>query len=249
MGDQSVFDSQENNEGTPPKENTQHVDVFADQLSTITNEKGEQKYDTVEKAIEALKHSQAFIPTLQSEKVALEAEVAKLREQVAQAQGVQQVVEKLTQQQNQQLAPNQGAEQLSAEDIAKLVTQQLSQGKIADIQQANALAVDTALKEKFGTEASKQVALKAHELDITPKELGVLAQKNPKMVLQLFNTTAKQVSNTTTSYNFAPNPQESERLQPPEKSLMQGAKTKDVVDYMKQIRAEVYKDNDVEELK
>jgi hypothetical protein len=237
-----------NNEGvpTPKEETTQNVNVFADQLSTITNEKGEQKYDTVEKAIEALKHSQDFIPTLQSEKVALEAEVTRLREQVAQAKGVQDVVDKLTNRQNVTPQVDQPVAALSAEDIAKLITQQLSQGKVAETQQANELEVDTALKLKFGTEASKQVALKAHELDITPKELGVLAAKNPKMVLQLFGTTAKQVSNTTTSYNFAPNPKDTERLQPPEKSLMQGAKTKDVIDYMKQIQAEVYKDNGVE---
>jgi hypothetical protein len=244
----TVFDNQNTNEGTPPKEETtQSVNVFADQLSTITNEKGEQKYDTVEKAIEALKHSQAFIPTLQSEKVALEAEVTQLREQVAQAKGVQEVVDKLTNRQNEQQQGNQPAAALSAEDIAKLITQQLSQGKVAETQQANALAVDTALKEKFGTEASNQVALKAHELGMSPQELGVLAEKNPKMVLQLFGTTAKQVSNTTTSYNFAPNKTETERLQPPEKSLMAGAKTKDVIEYMKKIRAEVYKDHGVED--
>ena len=244
----TVFDNQNNNEGVPtPKVEPQNVNVFADQLSTITNEDGKQKYDTVEKAIEALKHSQSYIPTLQSEKVALEAEVTKLREQVAQSKGVQDVMDKLAQQQNQQPVTNQVAEPLSADDIAKLITTQLSQGKVADTLQANANAVDTALKEKFGTEASKQVALKAHELGMTPQELGGLAEKNPKMVLQLFGTTAKQVSNTTTSYNFAPNTTETERVQPPEKSLMAGAKTRDVIDFMKQIQIEVYKDNDIED--
>jgi hypothetical protein len=243
----TVFESQEQIPATPATEEQPNLNVFADQLSTITNGEGGQKYDTVEKALEALKHSQTFIPTLQSEKVALEAEVTKLREQVAQSTSVQEAIDKLTNRANELPQENQPAEGLNAEDVAKIVTQTLSQGKVAETQVANTIAVDTALKEKFGTEASAQVVAKATELGMSPQELGVLAAKNPKMVLQLFGTTAKPVSSTTTSYNFAPNKTEPDRVQPPTESLMAGATTKDVVDFMKQIRAEVYKDNGVEE--
>jgi hypothetical protein len=238
--DTSVFESQEQTPATPATEQQPNLNVFADQLSTITNGEGGQKYDTVEKALEALKHSQTFIPTLQSEKTALEAEVTKLREQVAQSTSVQDAINSLKNQANEQQEHQPAV--LSAEDIAKLVTQQLSNNKVADTQVTNTLAVDTALKEKFGTEASAQVLAKANELGMSPQELGVLAAKNPKMVLQLFGTTAKTVSNTTTSYNFAPNNDDPEQMKPPKESIMNGAKHSDVVDFMKQIQAETYRE-------
>jgi hypothetical protein len=243
----NVFESQDEHEETPLTIDPLNVNVFADQLSTITNGDGKQKYDTVEKALEALQHSQSFIPTLQSEKTALEAEVVKLREQVAQAKGVQEVVDRLTQQQRGNDEEHQPTSGLNAQDVEKLITQGLTQRTQADTMKANANAVDTALKEKFGTEASKAVAAKAHELGMTPQELGSLAAKSPKMVLSLFGETAKQVGNTTNSFNFAPNKVQTERMQRPTKSLMMGATTRETTDFMKQIKAEVYADLDVTE--
>jgi hypothetical protein len=243
----NVFDSQETNPpATPEQEQVpQHVNVFADQLSTITNEDGKQKYDTVDKALEALKHSQSFIPTLQSEKTALENEVNTLREQVAQAKGVQDVMDTLANRQNEQAPNDQQVASLSAEDVAKLVTQQLNQRNTADTHQTNTLAVDKALKEKFGTEATAQVIAKAKELGTTPKDLGELAAKSPAMVLALFGTQAKQTGVTPTSYNFDNTPQEEVRVTRPAKSIMFGSTTKETTDFMKQIRDEVYRDLEV----
>jgi chromosome condensin MukBEF ATPase and DNA-binding subunit MukB len=243
----TVFESQEQTPATPVTEQQPNLNVFADQLSTITNGEGGQKYDTVEKALEALKHSQSFIPTLQSEKTALEEEVTRLREQVAQSTSVQDAIDELTHRKDEQTPVNQPAAALNAEDVAKIITQKLSQDKVDEQSATNTAAVDIALKEKFGTEASAQVVAKAQELGMSPQELGVLAAKNPKMVLQLFGTTAKPVSSTTTSYNFSPNLTEPERVQQPTESLMAGAKHKDVVDFMKKCRAEVYKDFGIEE--
>ena len=50
-------------ESTPNQNN-----LFNDQLDTIKNDKGERKYGTVEQALEALKHSQEFIPSLKEDK-------------------------------------------------------------------------------------------------------------------------------------------------------------------------------------
>ena len=42
-------------------------DLFTDQLAAIKNDQGVPKYDTVEKAIEALQHSQQYIPELKTQ--------------------------------------------------------------------------------------------------------------------------------------------------------------------------------------
>ncbi len=41
--------------------------VFADQLASITNERGEPKYKDLPTALQALKHSQEYIPSLKQE--------------------------------------------------------------------------------------------------------------------------------------------------------------------------------------
>jgi hypothetical protein len=60
MADQpNVFSSEETPQNVPASTN-----VFEDQLKQIKNETGEQKYDSVPKALEALQHSQSFIGQL-----------------------------------------------------------------------------------------------------------------------------------------------------------------------------------------
>jgi SpoVK/Ycf46/Vps4 family AAA+-type ATPase len=246
----TVFDSQENNQQETPAQEPQpnsEVNVFADQLSTITNEEGKPKYNSVETALEALKHSQQFIPTLQQEKIALEAQVATLSEQVAQNKGVQDVIDKLTNREQEHQPADQQAPTFTAEDVAALVDKQLNQRSTADTHKANATKVHEALVEKFGTEASAKVAAKAKELGTTPEQLGKLATESPAMVMALFGTTAKQTSATQTSYNFDSTPQEKERLGRPEKSLMFGATNKESAEFFKKIRDEVYADFDIQE--
>lgn len=243
-----LFSSQE--EITPqatPEQTTPEVNVFADQLSTITNEDGNQKYDTVDKALEALKHSQSFIPTLQSEKLALQEQVTKLSEQVAQHQGVQAVVDEITNRATPEPQANQPTAGMSAEEIAKLVTQTLDQRSQASTHQTNTQTVDAALKAQFGTEAMTKVAAKAKELGTTPEQLGKLAAESPNMVLALFGTEAKHVNSTTTSYNFDTTPTEPERVTRPANSIMFGATNKETTDFMKQIRDEVYRDLDIKQ--
>jgi hypothetical protein len=242
-----LFASPNINEATPQPNVTPDVNVFADQLSTITNEDGNQKYDTVDKALEALKHSQSFIPTLQSEKTALEAKVAELSEQVAQSKGVQDVMNEIANREKPQPMVDQPVAGMSAEEVASLVSQTLDSRNQADTHKTNATRVDEALKAKFGTEAAKTVALKAIELGTTPEQLGKLAAESPNMVLALFGTEAKQVQGTQSSYNFDTTPHQKERLARPAKSLMFGATGKETTNFMKQIRDEVYADHDIQE--
>lgn len=249
MGDQSVFsdnnEQQEQQSQTTDNNNSQSGDIYADQLKTIVNEDGQQKYGTVDKALEALKHSQSFIPTLQSEKTALEAEVVKLREQVAQNKGVQDVVDELSNRQQSNQSDH-SETPLGEERIAEIVANALKQRDTVNVQSGNAQKVEEALKGKFGDKTKEVIVAKAKELGTTPAKLGELAKDSPEMVLALFSAKPTQSSATTTSYNFNSDPQK-ETLQRPEKSLLSGATNKEQLEFMQKVRAEVYAKYDIKE--
>ena len=215
---------------TPPTDN-----VFGDQLKAITAEDGRQKYGTVEKALEALSHSQTLIPTLQQQLATLEQEKTQLREELAKTKGVQEVVDSLAAQQQVQEATPQIA-QFGADDVVKI----LEQRSAATTQQGNAQKVNDALVSTFGAKAAETVANKAKELNTTPQALELLAKTSPEMVLALFNTKAPAAQITGSSYNFGLQQPQQQLLTRPEKSLLSGAKSKDQMEFMKQIKAEVY---------
>lgn len=249
MSDQTVFSNETPN--NPQGEVTQPSPVnpdnlFKDQLTAITNERGEQKYDSVPKALDALKHSQDFISQLQQEAASKDAELTKLREEAAKAQAVEDVVSRLTTAQDVTATTVQGLD----EEGATALFQQLTAQQTAQQAEANNFkAVNTALIEKFGSpEAANKIVLeKAAELGTSPAELERLSKTQPKMVLALFGgITQKPVTNSpaqpsVNSDGFLGKKVE-EGLAKPEKSLLSGATYKEQLAYLKQIREKVYND-------
>src|SRR3546814_1766851 len=83
------------NNVTPPegdKQPTPPVDKYADLLKSIKNESGEQKYDSIEKALEALGHSQSFIPQIKSQLTEKEQELERVKAELSQRQSVEEVM-------------------------------------------------------------------------------------------------------------------------------------------------------------
>ena len=243
MADQSdVFNTQETAtpQETPDSVQPQSGDVFSDQLKEIKAEDGRQKYDTVEKALGALAHSQTLIPTLQQQVNALEQEKTQLREELAKSKGVQEVVDSLTNHQQQGQEGNPSETHFGEEDIAKIVANTLDQRTAQQAQATNASKVNDTLVSAYGDKAAEVVANKARELNTTPEALGQLAQSSPDMVLALFSQKPTSSSVTSTSYNMGMEPPKLEPLAPPESSLLAGASSKDRVAYMKKIKAEIY---------
>ena len=70
--------------------------LFTDQLAAIKNSDGAPKYDSVEKAIEALQHSQQFIPELQSKMTSQETLINELTAKLEASQSVQDIINKQT---------------------------------------------------------------------------------------------------------------------------------------------------------
>ena len=226
---------------TPPVENTNSVDKYADLLKSIKNENGEQKYDTLEKALEALGHSQTFIPQIKSQLTEKEKELERIKAELEQRESVEEVMQRL-------IANNQHGEGnppatsgLDEQAVMKLVQQTLNQSKQSEVIQNNQKLVQEALSKKFGEKASEVVAQKANELGTTPKELGELASKNPNLILALFNTQGhSDPTPTRSSVNISAIPAPRTKLERPQKSILSGATTKDQKAFMEQVRAEVY---------
>src|SRR3546814_11469683 len=86
------------NNVTPPegdKQPTPPVDKYADLLKSIKNESGEQKYDSIEKALEALGHRQSFIPQIKSQLTEKEQELERVKAELSQRQSVEEVMQRL----------------------------------------------------------------------------------------------------------------------------------------------------------
>lgn len=234
MSDQDIFSNEQKTDIQPSGAN--------DLLASIKNEVGEPKYKTLDEAIKALAHSQAFIPQLLNEKRSAEEELAQLREQVSKSKSVEDVLKELTAKNVEDKprietppvgVPNEDA-------IAELVKKQLEKEKIHDQEVKNASEVQNALILKFGEKTPDVITAKAAELGTTAKELGDLAKKNPKMVLSLFSASKPSVTPTTSSIHLPVNVQQP-ALEAPSKSLLLGATSKEQKDYLQKVKEDVYK--------
>ena len=228
-----------------PDQNPASQDAFSDKLKEIKNEAGEQKYDSLDKAIEALKHSQEYIPELKSNLSQKDQEIENLKAELQKKAALEEIVEKLTAKQAEQTSDPQ-ASGLDEQAVLNLV-----QGYSAEQEKAKALAqneasVSEALFSQFGDKTPEIVAEKAKELGLSVNDLKDLSQRSPKAALNLFKVEVEQGAKFADSSVRLPlNKQEDYTLEPPEKSLLNGASTKDQVEYLRKVRENVYKKYDV----
>ncbi len=196
--------------GTPP--NTQNNDPLATLLGEIKNERGEPKYKTVQDALNALKHSQEYIPTLKQTKDELEARLQEVSAKAARVEALESVVQELTQKMStSQQTPAAG---LTEEQVAELVNRTLSKTQAEAIQRSNTTSVVTALKASFGDKAEEVFYKKAQELGLSVAEFNAMAAKTPKAVLELVGVRSggdPMRSNTSTvnTAGFQPKPDSS----------------------------------------
>lgn len=247
MSDPTVFSNTENT-STPAQAQPASTNPFADQLAGIKKEDGNPKYDSVDKALEALQHSQAYIPELKSTIETKDQEIARLQAELEKRQSVEDVVSRLAQSKPEadtQTAPLQG---MTAEDIEALVQSKLEGNAQQAKAQANVQQVSQALSTKFGDKAAEIVTAKAKELGTSVQELEKLSSQNPNMVLAFFNTQPSPTLSQTHGSVVPPTvkPQQ-EDLAPPERSLLAGATGSMQKDYFNKCRARVYQKFDVKE--
>lgn len=223
--------------------------TFVEHLAKIKNEEGGQKYDSVTKALDALAHSQAYIPQLKTEVETKDAEIVALKAQLAQTASVEEVVSRLNTPQDLQVGHPPLAEpthNLDEAAVLNLVQQYNSQKEAETTASSNELLVSDALIKKFGDKTTEVLKLKATELGLSVEDLQGIAQRSPKAALQLFQAGGTLVQPTTPSLRRSYIPPESTDLTPPSKSLLRGATTKEQVDYMNKIKDSVYQKYDIQ---
>lgn len=248
MTDQSAFAAPTEQPAAQPAAPANPSSAFSDQLASIKNESGAQKYDTLEKALEGLGHAQNYIPQLQTDLAAKEAELVQLRADAQARASVEDVVSRLS----QPVVPDAPAtpeapQALSEADIATLVQQGIANNAAQTSADANAQSVDAALQKLYGDKAASTVQAKAAELGTTPAELQKLASQNPAMVMALFNQgSAPAVSSTVGSINIEPRPAEIAAVTRPEKSILSGATSAEQKAHLLDVKAEVYRKFSVE---
>jgi len=246
MSDQTTAFGNNQQQETPAQQPSQ-TSAFTDQLSMIKNENGEQKYDNVPKALDALAHSQSYIPQLKSEVDTQAAEIARLTEELSKRAAVEDVVDKLTAQQAQPETTPQ-VSGLNEQDVLNLVQNFSAQQSAQSQASSNEKQVSDALFGPYGDKTQEVVSAKASELGMTVEALQTLSQTSPQAALQLFNQASGSPAPrmTSGSMSIPTGFQKEEGLAPPEKSLLRGASTKEQIEYLHKVRDRVYQKHNVE---
>ena len=231
MSDQDVFEQagdqdQGQQGGTENTENAQETssqDVFADKLSTITNEDGTPKYTDVASALDSIPHAQSHIQTLESEAAELKAQLE--REKAA---------KELLAKQVQKPEPS-GQPGLTAEDVARIAQETQQKANQANAEQANVNAVNAKFSELYGGKAVEQMQTIAKESGMSVAAIKQLAKQSPQAVFRLagINTQQKPLAPKTPGSGSGDQFNEPRQPDTP-KSVMGGSSTKEIVNAWKQ---------------
>lgn len=250
MTDQSIF----NDSNPAPQEQqnpSQTIDAFANQLAAIKNENGQQKYANLEKALEALAHSQGYIPELKTEIQARDEIIQTLKAELEKKASMEDLLSRVANaqapQQTQGTPPqSSGLDQSSVVELVKKVLDDTNQ---TERYKANINKTQEVLTAKFGEKTKEVIAEKAKELGLSTQKIGELAGQSPAAVLAMFGLQSQQAgpSITTGSVSIPGyKTQEAPPLERPKKSLLSGATSKEQAEYMRQIRADVYRKHGIE---
>ncbi len=227
MSDQGVFDDENkpNPEATPP---VNQGNPFADQLGSILNDEGKPKYETVEKALEALNASQDFIKTLKTEKQELENKYTAVEQELAKRANIEDFVNRLSGTPNEP-KPNEETppvkDAISVESVEEMFQKQFEQREQQSRQQANLDRVVSELSKTHGDQANAVVREKAKELNTTTEKLQELARENPDMALRLLADGTSSSSSTQFTQHNSPNNEPEVEMPKFEKSLTRGGVT------------------------
>jgi hypothetical protein len=229
-------------EGNPP----QPDNLFVNELAGIKSADGNQKYDSVPKALDALVHSQSHITTLEESSRQDKKEIEDLKIRLAQHDAVDDVVQRLTSNQSGPVVQDTPQPIVVDENaIANAVQQALNIERTVATEENNVSTVIGAITSKYGDKAREIVEAKAAELNTTVEGFKNLAARSPELVLALFEAGAPASNSPTTSTINLPATSKPEDLQRPEKSLLQGATSKEQAAFMAEIKRKVYERNGI----
>ena len=199
-------------------------------LGTITNADGTQKYTDVETALTSLLATQQHIQTLEQEN----------RDYKESATSTQELYDMLNKGTNQDTQDEPTAPQaITADDVVTIINQL----KTNELKLSNKDKVLGDLATTFGSPeaAATEYTKKAQELNVSVEFLDSIASSSPAAVLAYFAAKpadmGAQPTGTEGDQRLDTTPT-TPGLKSPEKSLLSGAATSDVVDYWKQCAPE-----------
>lgn len=247
MSSDSLFSQEQVTQPTPEHSS---IDTVATKLFNIKNEKGEPKYDSLEKAIGALEASQAFIPQLKDENERLKAQLAALQSDASKRETVEEVIARFTaNRQTPEPTPTSEAPKgLDEATVEEILQRTLTQREKQTVAAQNVSLVRNALVSKFGDKAQEAVSAKAKELGMSMELVDQLAASSPQAVLTWFQASPAPSGAPVRSTVNLPEHQAQPGVKQPSVSMVRGgASQKDIIEYMAQIRNEVYRRNDITE--
>lgn len=244
-----IFEQKTTTQEAPEVTNTSSADIFAHQLMSIKNERGEPKYNSIETALDALKHSQEYIPQIKSEAERWKAEAERLQAELAQRATVEETISKFTTQRTPE-APSTTTEAPKALDesaVEAMLQRALTAREQKQLAEQNLSAVSAQLTQKYGEKAKEVLASKAAELGMSMESVKQIASSSPSAVLAWFNTSSPAPSGAPvrSTVSLPDTPRDTE-LKSPSKSLLRGASSKDQIEFLKKIREEVYRKHDID---
>ena len=244
-----IFEQKPTTQEAPEVTNTSSADIFAHQLMSIKNERGEPKYNSIETALDALKHSQEYIPQIKSEAERWKAEAERLQAELAQRATVEETISKFTTQRTPE-APSPTTEAPKALDesaVEAMLQRALTAREQKQLAEQNLSAVSAQLTQKYGEKAKEVLASKAAELGMSMESVKQIASSSPSAVLAWFNTSSPAPSGAPvrSTVSLPDTPRDAE-LKSPSKSLLRGASSKDQIEFLKKIREEVYRKHDID---
>lgn len=242
MSDQTSIFGNTNNQATQPNDtpasnpgNAQPNADVATLLSSIKNERGEQKYATLEAALDGLRNAQEFIPSLRTQLTEKEQEVERLRVQAERAAELERTIAELTNQRAQDPATQ--APVFDESKVADLVNRTLTQREQQALAQSNLAKVTSTLQSVFGADAEAKFYGKAKDLGMSVAEINALAAKSPAAVLtmlgvsQAANNTQNKSNPTTGTVNTAAfTPQNESFIGRNTKQVIVGATSQDIAE-------------------
>lgn len=244
--DKTNLQNNENNNNAAPE----GIDLIVNKLMEIKRPDGTPKYTDPIAALDALKASQEYISTLESEN-------ATYKEKVKEVETLQETIKRLGGNMNNNEKPNpqtggEGGRSVEAAEelVAQLLEKKLNERDAVNTAVSNVKRVQDTLIKKFGDEdkAVEQIKAKAKALNTTPKALEELAAQNPSLVLELFGGSTAAPSPNNSSVNLSGYKPPVDDIKPPEKSILSGAGAthKNQMDYFRQIRERTLKRLNVE---
>lgn len=165
-------------------------------LGSIKNERGEQKYRTVEEALKGLQHAQGYIPELRSELNAFKAQFEDVQTKLKKQEEIERLVNDVaTRQTKVQETP---AQAFDESKLAELVDSRLTANEQARIAHLNQTSVRDSIVKTYGDKAAEIFNAKASDFGMSPEELTALAARSPKAVLSMLGVTGTDAHKQST---------------------------------------------------